>query len=552
MKHIKIGIWMVCMAAGMVSCKDDIGAAAMQERQTDNVYMELSVGFSGPAGHSRSETTTPDGGDYVTSDGGTEEGKEQENGISEILLVLADAGTEQNIASGLLEKASPVEGTESCYAVPVPFRFLKEQTGKTVHVYVFCNPTDDLKNLASTDSDGNLVSDFVDKACTLADAEGDGVWQDGSFLMSNARIYEATLPDDWSDYRSVSHPFPLLGEAVAVERSVARFDYKAEKTDNIYDVEDGAVDNSGIQVQLTDISLLNLNKTFYYLRRVAEPGTRVTQLCGVETDDNYVIDPYALEKSRYLVNGWPDKTGCYFYNLEQPETWEWTSLSSLEQAEEDNYTDVEGYHIWRYATENTVPNRGNQVNGLSTGIAFKGRIIAGAGCDTELANVINAGAEPIYVHENKLYGTWKMVGDAANASGADPALAGDYNAVENAPDADREETLAHVGFTVYRPVNGVYETYYYYWNRHNDNGIADSGNRDRMGVMEFAVVRNNVYKLSVSAITRFGRPAEDVPDPKDPDEPGPEEEDPVYMLMTIKVLPWVTREYTIEIDQNND
>lgn len=36
MKHIKIGIWMVCMAAGMVSCKDDIGAAAMQERQTED------------------------------------------------------------------------------------------------------------------------------------------------------------------------------------------------------------------------------------------------------------------------------------------------------------------------------------------------------------------------------------------------------------------------------------------------------------------------------------------------------------------------------------
>lgn len=551
MRGINIGIGIVCMAVGMVSCKEDTGAVLPEEQQDGNVYVELSVGLSGSDGSSRSQTDTPDGSDYVTSDAGTEEGMEKENGISEILLVLADADTERNLASGLLEEASPIEGKGSHYAVPLPFRYLKGQTGRRVHVYVFCNPTVDLKALAEETPEGGLVSDFVDKVCTLTDAESDGVWADGRFLMSNARIYEATLPDDWSDYRSISRPFPLLDEAVAVERSVARFDYKAENPENIYGVDDAATDNSGIQIQLTDIALVNLNKSFYCLRRVADAGTRITQLCGVETRDNYVVDPSALEKSQYIVSGWPAKTDSYFYNLEQPDTWRWTSLSSLAQSDEDKYADVEGYRIWRYATENTVPNRGNQVNALSTGIVFKGRIMAGTGCDGALAKVIGEAKEPIYVHENKLYGSWAMVGEAASAAGAAQSLKGDYNAVENASEEDREEILAHVGFTVYRPVNGVYEMYYYYWNRHNDNGISDPADEDRMGVMEFAVVRNNVYKLSVSAITRFGHPAEDVPDPKDPDEPEPENEDPTYMLMTIKVHPWVTREYTIEIDQNN-
>ena len=42
-----------------------------------------------------------------------------------------------------------------------------------------------------------------------------------------------------------------------------------------------------------------------------------------------------------------------------------------------------------------------------------------------------------------------------------------------------------------------------------------------MGVMEFATVRNNVYKLSVNKITEFGHPGDpdDDPDPEDPGDP---------------------------------
>lgn len=32
-----------------------------------------------------------------------------------------------------------------------------------------------------------------------------------------------------------------------------------------------------------------------------------------------------------------------------------------------------GYRIWRYVTENTIPGINNQENGISTGIVFKGK-----------------------------------------------------------------------------------------------------------------------------------------------------------------------------------
>ena len=62
------------------------------------------------------------------------------------------------------------------------------------------------------------------------------------------------------------------------------------------------------------------------------------------------------------------------------------------------------------------------------------------------------------------------------------------------PAADAE--FGKAGFTVLRPNgSGDYEMYYCYWNRHNDNNDPNL-----MGPMEFAVVRNNVYKLMVNKI----------------------------------------------------
>ena len=86
-----------------------------------------------------------------------------------------------------------------------------------------------------------------------------------------------------------------------------------------------------------------------------------------------------------------------------------------------------------------------------------------------------------------------------------------------------------------------YYCYYYYWNRHNDN------NRDGvMGPMEFCTVRNNVYKLSVSKISRLGHPRLDENDPETPKPNDPDESSDVYITVDSKVIPWVVRINEIE------
>ncbi len=103
------------------------------------------------------------------------------------------------------------------------------------------------------------------------------------------------------------------------------------------------------------------------------------------------------------------------------------------------------------------------------------------------------------------------------------------------------------GFTLYQASNDSemdadknagagYYFYYYAWNRHNDNGYPGS-----MGTMEFGVVRNNVYKLAVTGISRLGHPriTDNDPDPVDPDNP--DEDGDVYLSLSIQVRPWTVR-----------
>lgn len=85
-----------------------------------------------------------------------------------------------------------------------------------------------------------------------------------------------------------------------------------------------------------------------------------------------------------------------------------------------------------------------------------------------------------------------------------------------------------------------YYCYYYYWNRHNDNGQEGV-----MGPMEFAVVRNNVYKLAVTKVVAVGHPGITANDPDKPNNDTPDESGDVYITVSCTTLPWVVRENTI-------
>ena len=140
---------------------------------------------------------------------------------------------------------------------------------------------------------------------------------------------------------------------------------------------------------------------------------------------------------------------------------------------------------------------------------------------------------------SKNYGDEGYTIDFSHPEGDDASIAGFQNArfIEECPAQ---------GITVFIPTNDDgegwgYYCYYFYWIRHNDNNKSGE-----MGRMEFATVRNNVYKLAVTKIGGIGHPRRYDRDP-DPVTPGTPDEDPTRSITVhVEVLPWVVRVNNIE------
>lgn len=78
------------------------------------------------------------------------------------------------------------------------------------------------------------------------------------------------------------------------------------------------------------------------------------------------------------------------------------------------------------------------------------------------------------------------------------------------------------------------QSYHKFWIRHNDN-LDDY----KMGVMEFCIVRNNVYQLFVKGVKGLGDPLPYTPGKDDPGTP--DENNEITIDVTIYVKDWVKR-----------
>ena len=478
--------------------KEPVGGSAVD---SGSVYMQFSVNMLS----TRSETDGPGEGDSnsnATPD--IEVGLNKENTISTVDIALV--GPSSTVVAA---NVTPTAANASTYVAKFDTKALVANTTYKVYIYANCS--------APAAVDVNAVSE-----ATVAEMTADN-----KFWMTNAyAAADVTLPKDLAAYTQPNTPLSLGSHTV--ERSMARFDYKS-KNANVYDM------GAGLSLTLTEAALINQSKAHYVFRRVADNNTATPVVGGVETPSNWVVD-----------TDWASKTKDGFdAQLEAPANWSWTSLSGL--TVDDNYDD--NYKIWCYAKENTLPTIDAQKHDVSTGVVFKAEITAGETASAEVKAALASGKR-IYVFNNKLYGTWADVKTAAVA-GTDANLQAAYNQAAAGLEADAEPAAAAAaaaGFTGYSADGGKYYTYYYYWNRHNDN--LDPYN---MGIMEFAVVRNNVYKLCVDSISKFGHPTPPTdpthptdpdPDPVDPDDP--DESVNYYFTVTVKVLPWTVRINNIE------
>ncbi len=587
------------------------------------------------------------------------------------------------------------------------------EQSREVYVFVFCNPTASLVDaLAGGGQPDFGATDWLDLTCEVVQGESSqndintGIWGAGSFLMNNVSLTTRELPKtitDWDIFNSVDNPFHLSDAnteygaglpdnseaekrgAIKVERSVARFDFKDASpkalgktaTYNVlYHFHNGVMQETEplVAVQLQSMSLVNMSNSFYYLPRVSTNGRPAAystgyEICGPELPwvrnngkydgGNYVVGPYAVDFYTGVTEGFTnyfnfpffDNDGLFNTSTEAIDQWDVYSVESVLAGNiKDNYEGKSDYTVWRYVTENVIPGgTGHQVNGISTGVVFKGRLYGGeyakkggmaqaedsweedvhellAKCldgepftynGVEYGKLTgDAGKDPIlYYFDGRLYLSWPHIRQAAiqasityedgkiveiNRSNslyravfgegpiptAEPYFyipsgttqkipvvdpnweTGKFDWLASADYAwsewdhagkpvgesitspapllsDMRMAVTDAGITIYQSAvsDGVpgYYCYYFYWNRHNDNNLNGV-----MGPMEFDVVRNNVYKLSVNRIARLGHPRIPANDPDNPTPETPDESDDIYLDVRVEVADWAVRINQIE------
>lgn len=659
---------MGALACTMASCSDDEpgGGTKNEPGDGDGFYTSITLQLPTNGMGSRAEqypsTVDPgEGNDPAQSKDGYEFGKDFENTVSSMTVVLATKVTENNVDkynfvaksnSAVLQVASNTQPTFVMQFDPTALKPYAADGGKKntpLWIFAFCNPTVNLKTQLDKLTPGADISDLT---TSINNANTPEIAVKNAFMMTNAETYDHTILEAWESLvtnhgtRNTAYNLTPIdknasqisgsvdSDPLKVERTSCRFDFKSttktvngkDLPANTYPIKDvtGLTSDIFAYVHIQQMALFNERIKFYAFRHSSPTDNptasdyKVT-LCGTETPSNYVISP-DWSTLYNLTDEDVNYTDMYFLPLSDvakatTTTTAWQSLDGL--TEDDNHSSTQekpwdtdkdgpnaGYKIWRYATENTLP-LANQRHEVSTGVVFKAEIQsvenAAEGSLAQKISAAMAAGQKIYAYNeeggkyensanhtmifgnaNQMYDYCKSHASSnqrtsfvkavlngifkiqitINGVTSDVKLPADYtpgNEPTNTQMANADAAIFPTGEGVtptiglgtnatnnsvlktynlmcYAPAtDGKYYCYYYYYNRHNDNG------KDKeMGPMEFATVRNNIYKLKVDEVMILGLPEDTPPDPWTPDE-NPK----VYFKVKVKVLDWVVRKNNI-------
>ena len=301
---------------------------------------------------------------------------------------------------------------------------------------------------------------------------------------------------------------------ITLERVLARLDIaKSAETFEL-------TDDRGAQyasVTLDGYYIVNLARRYYTFRHTAvltmleEPQWDVNVNFGnVPEVDGYVIDPYFFRKqvdATAFTNA--DKYYEHFSaEYSRPEQVKWSAFNAA--AATPDYKTA-------YCLENCTLTPA-QKNGYSTGVLFKAIVepynnVYHLNNDGTMSLVTDKKKYPetLYFFQQKFYDSAEALEAAVTASGSS---VGQYEARK------------------FEKTDDGYRCYYRYWIRHLDNN-----NPVEMGVMEFAIVRNNLYRMLITGVSDLGDGTPTIV-PNVPDE------GETYLQIVLNVKPWIVRDLT--------
>ena len=524
---------------------DDPEELGYREDGSAYAYVSLTIHTGTTGNVTRANPTGGETGD------GYEDGQTYENAVSNLTLffypaALDDGGVNRN---GDIEFTAKVyitnpdpnwavsDGTQpidKTFTVgPVKVEGLK--TNQQYHVLAVAN-VGDKTSITSLDALRSATVSTVYTATTSTE----GATSYSNFVMASEGDEHPEL--DISYENSETNPAETT---INLERLVARVDYQVgDNADTDFEI-----DGRQITASITRAFLVNTyNQDTYVLKRVATDIGETPEYLGKETYNNYVIDPHTSAKTLDAAStnaSWYDH---YFPGLNDGNSEEWESWLIVG----DEVKDPDTQEAWLrlgYPKENTssVDAQGKY---YSTGVVFEARYGFGEGFSDQTFFLVNGTTlyatleDAMEAHDSdfesdrvffssenpyaELQAYMKVLSDN------DPA---GYKAfLQTAQKTDTDWTVyewakyktyqlgydtegnptAKTRKELHDRVTGPNKTetflngrgYYTYWIRHN---YGDQDHEVSGLPMVNAIVRNNIYKLTVRSIKEIGN---DVPGDK--------------------------------------
>lgn len=525
---------------------------------TGSAFIQLSFGMADAQG----TRANPDGGE----DGdGPEAGQTNENSVSTAVAFLFDANVTVNgdastpVTPVYFPSVNPTaEGGTDIDAVYETIPVQTTVENGDYNVIVVANPGDNRWWEQAENQTLGAVRDHIQQEA-WTETNGNYI----NFLMSSADEPTEKLT---INNNSENEPAKVT---VNVERMAARVDYLAE---NEYTCTDPAYNGATVEITGATI-VNRLTAGSYLLKRVAgDVNSTNPKYLGDETATNtvatnYVLDPWTALKTQQNLTGTPfpvNERNVAAAGLYDPQTYIPTRSDNPEDwagyckagvdATEDDYLRV------GYALENTTGKLETSLN-YNTGIVFKAQFhpvgVIGDYTDgqtfftyngkiypmlTDMMGQLNGIADfSTYVGKKIAdLNSWDDLKDFAASITNDPTgystYLEEYADTHSAEVFNTSDELKWEYYLSYKL--GVFENsqggpeinkneintrnvlfknsgeklrtyykgqcYYIWWLRHSNDG-----DDEKNGVMEYAVVRNNIYKVSVNSIYSLGG---DIPD----------------------------------------
>lgn len=530
------------------ACSDDTDIPGGENPEEARAYTTVTIAV--PNGVAETRANDPTADDSSTE---TEAGTADEYGVKKATLYLFPGGTSSSFGSATLAEIITInqftQMTAASTADAKTIVWTSKKTALTPGTYRIYIVVNGAVNGVTESSTSLTEADFLAK--TTADATGviAAVPADGLLMASRSSNSDVANPNTVPYIEQEITKDPEQTIAASVERVMGKITVTAggtsvSSTSNVNKYTSFSTTVNTIN-NITDITLkgyyvVNARKEGYYFRHVDKETSATSSLVlanfgNSSTSLQYVVDPKTYDKTYTTAPGPALANNYGNWYLQGSAAFGLsnfgTGSSSLTFTNMPGYSSAAETKVAAYCYENTMLAQ-KQKNGYTTGIVFKAEISpskmmeAASGGNSGVSEQTTIGnISEIFYHSGIFYK------DIAALKAAGVLL---DNGTSSSSGSDAPADLKKNDVQCFKKgsADGKFVCYYPYWIKHlpSENTAED--------VMEFGIVRNNVYKVTVTGIQGVGKDGvtEDIITDTETD-------DPTTVLLNVKlsIKPWVVR-----------